>query len=70
VGRGEGANPPPSDRVGRHTTGTLLTERVEEIPAWESLPEQERRLYARQMEVSAALMEWVDFQIGRVVDAL
>ncbi|MGI9309267.1 MAG: sulfatase-like hydrolase/transferase, partial [Gammaproteobacteria bacterium] len=49
---------------------TKLTERIDEIPAWDSLPEQEQKLYARQMEVFAAQMEWVDMQIGRVVDEL
>jgi len=49
---------------------TLLTERIDEIPAWDSLTEDEKRLYARQMEVFAAQMEWVDHQIGRVVAEL
>jgi arylsulfatase len=49
---------------------TKLTERIDEIPAWDSLPEEEKSLYARQMEVFAAQMEWVDLQIGRVVDEL
>ena len=49
---------------------TLLTERIAEIPAWDSLPDQEKKLYARQMEVFAAQMEWVDHQIGRVVAEL
>jgi arylsulfatase len=50
--------------------GTKMTERIEQIPAWDSLPEQEQKLYARQMEVFAAQMEWVDHQIGRVVKEL
>ena len=50
--------------------GTLMTERIDQIPAWDSLPEREKKLYARQMEVFAAQMEWVDFQIGRVVQEL
>ena len=50
--------------------GTQLTERIDEIPAWDSLPEEEKSLYARQMEVFAAQMEWVDMQIGRVVEEL
>jgi len=50
--------------------GTTLTERIDEIPAWDSLSEEEQSLYARQMEVFAAQMEWVDLQIGRVVDEL
>jgi arylsulfatase len=49
---------------------TELTERIDEIPAWDSLSAEERELYARQMEVFAAQMEWVDIQIGRVVDEL
>jgi arylsulfatase A-like enzyme len=50
--------------------GTKLTERIDQIPAWDSLSEPEKGLYARQMEVFAAQMEWVDLQIGRVVDEL
>lgn len=47
--------------------GTELTKRAEAIPAWESLPEEEKRLYARQMEVFAAQLEHVDAQIGRII---
>jgi arylsulfatase len=50
--------------------GTKLTERIDEIPAWDSLSAEEKKLYARQMEVFAAQMEWVDLQIGRVVKEL
>ncbi len=50
--------------------GTKLTKRIDQIPAWDSLSEKEQKLYARQMEVFAAQMEWVDHQIGRVVNAL
>jgi arylsulfatase A-like enzyme len=50
--------------------GTKLTKRIAQIPAWDSLPEREQKLYARQMEVFAAQMEWVDHQIGRVVKEL
>jgi arylsulfatase len=50
--------------------GTKLTERIDQIPAWNSLSAEEQSLYARQMEVFAAQMEWVDMQIGRVVETL
>jgi arylsulfatase len=50
--------------------GTKLTDRIDAIPAWDSLPAKEQELYARQMEVFAAQMEWVDHQIGRVVKEL
>jgi len=49
---------------------TKLTGRIDEIPAWDSLSDEEKILYARQMEVFAAQMEWVDLQIGRVVAEL
>ncbi len=49
---------------------TKLTERIPEIPAWDSLSDVEKSLYARQMEVFAGQMEWVDLQIGRVVAEL
>jgi arylsulfatase len=49
---------------------TKLTERIKDIPPWDSLNDQEKKLYARQMEAFAAQMEHVDFQIGRIVDNL
>ncbi len=50
--------------------GTKLTERIEDIPAWDSLKPEEQQLYARQMETFAGQMEHVDHQIGRVVATL
>ncbi len=50
--------------------GTKLTQRIDEIPAWDSLKPKEQQLYARQMEVFAAQMEHVDFQIGRIIATL
>ena len=50
--------------------GTELSPRITEIPAWDSLNLQEKKLYARQMEVFAAMLTHVDEQIGRMVDAL
>ncbi|MGI9666396.1 MAG: arylsulfatase [Acidimicrobiia bacterium] len=49
---------------------TKITERIPEIPAWDELDEDHKRLYARQMEVFAAQMEHVDHQMGRIVEAL
>jgi len=57
-------------RLGVVPKGTKMTERIAEIPAWDSLDEEERTLYARQMEVFAAQMEHVDHQIGRVLEVL
>ncbi|MHC5009462.1 MAG: arylsulfatase [Planctomycetota bacterium] len=50
--------------------GTQLTERVSEIPAWDSLSDEEKALYARQMEVFAGMLEHTDAEIGRIVAAL
>jgi arylsulfatase A-like enzyme len=50
--------------------GTKLSPRIPEIPAWESLGPDERKLYARQMEVFAAMLTHVDAEIGRVLDVL
>jgi arylsulfatase len=57
-------------RLGIIPKNTRLTERIDEIVAWDSLRDEERKLYARQMEVFAAQMEHVDFQIGRIIDTL
>jgi arylsulfatase len=57
-------------RLGIIPKDTRLTERIEEIPAWDSLNDQEKQMYARQMEVFAAQMELVDYEIGRVIDTL
>jgi arylsulfatase len=50
--------------------GTKLSPRPEWIPAWDGLPDDERRLYARQMEVYAAFLEQTDHHIGRLIDLL
>lgn len=57
-------------KLGIVPQNTKLTERIDEIPAWDSLNKQEKKLYARQMEAFAAQMEHVDYQIGRVVKEL
>jgi len=49
---------------------TKLTERIPEIPAWDSLSKDEKKLYTRQMEAFAGQLEHVDHQIGRVVAEL
>jgi arylsulfatase len=47
-----------------------LTPRPKEILAWDSLSANQKRLYARQMEVYAGFAEHTDEQVGRLVDAL
>ena len=47
-----------------------LTDRPEEIPAWEDMPDDLKLVLARQMEVYAGFMEHTDHHVGRLVDAL
>jgi arylsulfatase A-like enzyme len=47
-----------------------LTERHEEIPAWDDTPDDLKPVLARQMEVYAGFMEHTDHHVGRLVDAL
>jgi arylsulfatase len=46
------------------------TPRPAAVPAWDSLPEKTRRLYARQMEVFAGFAAHTDDEMGRVIDAV
>lgn len=49
---------------------TELTERPELFPAWDSLGDDEKKLYARQMEVFAGFSENADWNVGRLLDAV
>ena len=48
----------------------LLTPRPDALPAWDSLSESEKRLYARQMEIYAGYQENADWNVGRLLDAV
>jgi arylsulfatase len=50
--------------------GTVLSPRPEFVPAWDSLSDEQRRLYTRQMEVFAAFISHTDHHLGRVLDFL
>jgi arylsulfatase A-like enzyme len=47
-----------------------LTQRHEEIPAWDDMPEQLKPVLRRQMEVYAGFLEFTDHHVGRLLDAL
>jgi arylsulfatase len=47
-----------------------LTERPDEIPAWDDMPDELKPVLARQMEVYAGFLEHTDHHVGRLVDAL
>ncbi len=50
--------------------GTELAPRNPGVDAWDSLPENQRRLAARLQEAFAAFLDHTDVQIGRFVDGL
>jgi arylsulfatase A-like enzyme len=47
-----------------------LTARPKEIPAWDALTADQKKLYARMMEVYAGALAYCDYQIGRVIAAV
>jgi arylsulfatase len=49
---------------------TELTERPELFPAWDSLTDAQKKLYARQMEVFCGYSENADWNVGRLLDAI
>ena len=49
---------------------TELSPRPDWVPAWDSLTDDERRLYARYMEAFAAYLSHTDHQLGRLVTAM
>jgi len=57
-------------RQGLVPAGTKLTERPKEIPAWDSLTANQKRLYAHMMEIYAGCLGYVDHNIGRVIQAI
>ena len=47
-----------------------LSERSAGIPAWDSLTADQKKVYARMMEVYAAALAHCDFQMGRILDVI
>ena len=56
--------------LGLMPKGTKLAPRPKGMPEWSSLSADQKRLYARQMEVFAAALSHADEQFGRILDAL
>jgi arylsulfatase len=47
-----------------------LTERHDEIPAWDDMPDELKPVLTRQMEAYAGFLEHTDVQVGRLIDTL
>jgi arylsulfatase len=54
-------------KLGVLPAGTQLSHRDPDVRAWDSLAGDEKRLYARMMEVFAGYLEHTDHHIGRLV---
>ena len=57
-------------KLGVVPSGTKLAAKPEAIKDWETLTPDEKKLFARQMEVYAAFGEYCDYEIGRLFEAL
>jgi arylsulfatase A-like enzyme len=57
-------------KLGVIPADALLTTRPEQIPAWDSLEPDRKRVYARMMEVYAGALSHADNNIGRLLDEL
>jgi arylsulfatase len=57
-------------KLGVVPPNTQLTKRPEQLPAWDSLSADQKRLYARMMEVYAGALSHADYNIGRLLDAI
>lgn len=56
-------------QLGMVPANTRLTPRPEGIPAWDSVSADQKRVYARMMEVFAGFTAHTDHEVGRVIDA-
>jgi len=57
-------------KLGILGTDVIGFPRLPDIPAWETLTVEQRRESARKMELYAAMVEYMDDQIGRLIDHL
>ena len=57
-------------KMGLVPANTQLGERPKDLKAWDALPAEHRRLFARQAEVFAGFLEQTDHEIGRLVKAI
>ena len=57
-------------KLGLVPEDTDLSARPDLFPAWDSLNDDQKKLYARQMEVFAGYSENADWNVGRLLDAI
>jgi arylsulfatase A-like enzyme len=54
-------------KLGVVPANAVLPERNPKVPAWETLTPEEKKVYARYMEVYAGFMTHADYEFGRVI---
>jgi arylsulfatase len=57
-------------KMGIIPANTLLTPRPKEIPGWDDMSADQKRLFERQMETYAGFAEHTDAEVGRLVNQL
>ncbi|QGQ26535.1 arylsulfatase [Gimesia benthica] len=57
-------------KMGVVPENTKLTPRPQEIPGWDSLSDDARRLYARHQEAFAGFLAHTDHHVGRLIEAV
>ena len=57
-------------KLGVIPTATKLTARPKEIPAWDGMSANQKRLFERQMETFAGFAAHTDYEVGRLVAQL
>ena len=57
-------------RLGVIPANTVLTPWPDDLPKWETLSAEEKKLFARQAEVYAAYAAYTDHEIGRVIQTV
>jgi len=57
-------------RLGVIPASTKLTPWPDELPKWDNLTDEQKKLYARQAEVFAAYAAYTDHEIGRVIQEI
>ncbi|WP_072691191.1 arylsulfatase [Rhodococcus marinonascens] len=57
-------------KLGIVPADTELTDRPDLFPAWDTLSDEQKKLFARQMEVFAGFSENADWNVGRLLDSI
>jgi arylsulfatase len=57
-------------KLGMFEPGTVISPADPDVPAWDTLSDDAKKLYVRMMEVFAGFVSYTDAQFGRILDFL